>query len=148
MASPPLLPAPVAARSSACSTDSTVSTPNATGTPLSSARALQAAGTFAGDVLEMRRVAADHAAERHQRVEAAAAGEATHGHRQLEGPGHAHHRQLARLTAALEPGGLRSLEKACDDEIVEARCHDRHLASVRVRLAFDDAWRAHPSSPT
>ena len=148
MASPPLLPAPVAARSSACSTDSTVSTPNATGTPLSSAAQLQAAGALAGDILEMRRVAADHAAERHDRVEAAAAGEAAHRHRQLEGAGHAHHRQLARLTAALEPGGLRSLEKTRDDEIVEARRDDRHLASARVRLAFDDARRAHPSSPT
>ncbi len=35
------------------------------------ARKLQAAGALAGDVLEMRRVAADDAAERHDRVEAA-----------------------------------------------------------------------------
>ena len=44
---------------------SVVSTPKATGTPVTEHHLLQAARALAGDVLKMRRVAADHAAERH-----------------------------------------------------------------------------------
>ena len=112
IASPPLLPALVAARSSACSTDSTVNTPRATGTPVSSA------------------------------------GELAHRHGQLEGAGHAHHGEIVGLAAACQPRGLRPLEQARYDEIVEARGRDRDPSATRAHLALDELGLRHPSSPT
>ena len=71
-ASAPLLPAFVPARSIACSIVSTVSTPNPIGNLLGQARCVMPRARLAGDVVEMRRGAADHAAERDQRLIAAA----------------------------------------------------------------------------
>ena len=71
-ASAPLLPALVPARSIACSMVSVVSTPKATGTPVSLRDAREPAGAFARDVVEVRGRALDHGAERDDRVVAAA----------------------------------------------------------------------------
>ena len=62
-ASKPLLPLFAPARSMACSTVLVVSTPNATGTPDSSASLRQTLRAFAGHVIEVRRIAADHRAQ-------------------------------------------------------------------------------------
>ena len=107
---------------------------------------MQAARGFAGNIVEVRRIPANHAAECDHRVEAAARGEPADHHRQLEGTGNAHHREVVRAAAALEPGGSCTLEQTRDDEIVEARRDDGHAPSVRAHLAFDEIG-AHHSYP-
>jgi hypothetical protein len=88
------------ARSCACSTFSTVSTPKITGTPVSSDARGEARGGLARDVVEMRRVAADHAAQRDHRIVAPTGRQLARGQRQLEGAGHAQDHQLIRAATA------------------------------------------------
>jgi hypothetical protein len=76
-ASWPLFPAPPPARSMACASVSTVSSP-------------KPAGGFAGHVLEMGRLAPDHRAERHQAGVAPRAGGGGSRHGKLERAGHPH----------------------------------------------------------
>ena len=83
----------------------TVSTPKTTGMPVSQLDVLQPAGAFARDVLEMRRVAADDAAERDDRVVLAAHGERARSHGQLERARHARDQQALRRAAMLAPRG-------------------------------------------
>ena len=67
-ASKPLLPPLAPARSMACSSVLVVSTPNATGTPVSAATCASPLAASAGDVVEVRRLAADHRAQADDRV--------------------------------------------------------------------------------
>src|SRR6202043_206072 len=109
---------------------------------------LQAARAFAGDIVEVRRVAADHAAEGHEGVVTAAGGKLACDYRQLERARHAHHRKVGGGAAVLEPGAGGTLEQTRHDEIVEARRDDRDLTPASTHLPLDELRGAHPSSPT
>src|SRR5215831_1601214 len=109
---------------------------------------LQAVRRLTGDVFEVRRVAADHAAECDHGIVATARGESAHHHWQLEGAGYAHHGEILCGATALVPGSARALEEARDDEVVEARSDDRHAPPTRAHFAFDCVGGTHPSSPT
>ena len=88
-------------RASACSRVSVVSTPNATGTPVSIAGELNAARCLTGDEVEVRGLTADHAAERdHARVPARLR-ERHRGERQLEGSRNRHDRDRRSLDPSL-----------------------------------------------
>src|SRR5580700_2958885 len=112
------------------------------------ARQLQAARAFTGHIVKVRRVAADHTPERHERVITTAGGQLAGRDRQLERARYAHHRQVRGRAAVLEPRAGGALEQTRHDEIVETRRDDRDFAAARVNLAFDELRGDHPSSPT
>ena len=89
-ASCPLLPALPPARSTACCIVSTVSTPKPTGRACCTATAFRPARRLARHVLEVRRVAPDHGAERHEAGVALGAGRGGRRDRQLERARHPH----------------------------------------------------------
>ena len=90
-ASSPLWPSAPPARSIACSRLSVVSTPNTTGTPVSSATACDARRALPRHVVEVRRVAPDHRAEADDGVDCRC-GECLRDQRHLERAGHPAHR--------------------------------------------------------
>ena len=136
MDSPPLFMRVSAARSSACAWFSVVSTPKITGTPLAQARVHEAARALAGHVLEMRRVAANHAAERDHRVVLAAGRELERRQRQLEGAGRAQHDQLVGAAAVRAPGARGALDQLVDERGIEARRDDGHATAARIEAAL------------
>ena len=105
--------APFVERLSAWSARSSVSTPKATGTPVSIAGELQPARGLAGDVVEVRRVAADDAAERDDAGEAARLRERHGGERQLERARHGHHGDRVACDAA----GLELRERRLEQRV-------------------------------
>ena len=117
-ASRPLLPAPSPARASASSTELVVSTPNAIGTPVVGRRRRDAVRDGRRDVFEVRRLAANQAAEADDRVEPAALGRALRRQRNLERARHAHHRRCRRRARrprqrrARAPSRSRSVTKS------------------------------------
>jgi hypothetical protein len=137
--SAPLLPALPPARSTACSTVSVVSTPNAIGTPDSSAMRRDAAGAFAGDVIEMRCLAADHRA---QRDDAHRSGRDSASLRATMGISNAPGTRTISICFSLHAVALQRIESAAqqrfDHEIVEARRdHDEsQIASQQFSLNY------------
>src|SRR5215469_5855758 len=93
---------------------------------------LQPVRRLTGDVFEVRRVAANHAAQCDHGIVATARGESADHHWQLERAGYAYHGEILGGATALVPGGARALEQAQDDEVVEARGDDRHAPPVRT----------------
>src|SRR5206468_3359426 len=86
-------------------------------------RELQAARGLARDVVEMRRVAADDAAERDDAGEATRLRERRRGERQLECAGYDHDRDRLLPHAGVPELGERAVEQLCRDLSVESR-HD------------------------
>jgi hypothetical protein len=80
-----------------------VSTPKMTGTPVARAGVHEPARALARDVVEVRRVAADHAAERDHRFHGATGREHLGGQRQFEGTRNAFDEQARRITAVRDP---------------------------------------------
>ena len=129
-ASHPLLPVPSPARASASSTELVVSTPNAIGTPVAAAAVGQAVRHRRRDVLEVRRLAANQAAEADDRVEAPALGGVLRRQRNLEGARHADDRDVARRDAGRGQRRERAGLQPVGDEVVVLR-HDEREAEAR-----------------
>ena len=72
----------------------------------------------------MRRVAADHAAERDHRVHRTTGGEHLGGQRQFEGAGHALEQQARRIAAMRAPGLRGAVDELIDQRRVETRGDD------------------------
>src|ERR1700722_7036605 len=87
---------------------------------------LQTAGTLAGHEFEMRRVSANHAAERNDRLIAAARYETACDDGQLKCPGHPRDEEVALFAAPLAPGGHGALQQRRHDDVVESCRHDRN----------------------
>ena len=136
-ASAPLLPAFVPARSMACSIVSTVKMPKPIGISSFKLTCADAAARFAGHVVEMRRRAADDAAERDQRVVAAARGQLLDGERCLERARHANDLDVAGSDAVLQQRADGGVEQSIDDEVVEPRRDDAEAQAARVEVAFE-----------
>ena len=100
---------------------------------------LEARRGLAGDEVEVRRVAADHAAERDDAGVAARLRERHRRERQLERPRHRHDRDRV----ARDPGLLELRERAVEqpgrDGAVEAADDDPDRAARPLRLALEDA---------
>src|SRR6185503_671566 len=78
-----------------------------------------------GDVLEVRRLAADQAAEADERVELAALGGMLRGHRDFERAGDAHDRDVAGRDAGRGERRQGAGLQAVGDEVVVFRHHER-----------------------
>ena len=123
-ASAPLLPASPPARSTACSIVSHRQQAEADGDARVERRLDHAPRGLAADVLEVRRPAANDAAERDDRLVAARLGQAPAGERQLPRPGHEHDRDLVGADAALHQPVDRAVEEPLDDVGVVPRRDD------------------------
>ena len=140
-ASAPLLPCLTPDRSMAWSTVSQVSTPKPIGSSNSQADAIQPRRAFAADVVEMRRGAADHHAERDEAVVLARTREPLGGQRQLEGAGHPD--EIDRGIG--DPVPLQRVEGAAnevlDDPVIEAGGKDAEFRVPECELSFERcAW--------
>ena len=94
-------------------------------------------GALAGDIVEMRRLAADHGAERDQRLVAARQREFARDHGHVEGARNAHDLDLlVRRPMALERI-QRAPQQRLDHEIVEPRDHQGEAQIAHEELAFD-----------
>ena len=114
-AAQPLLPALVPARSTACSMVSVVSTPKMTGTPRVEAHLGDALGDLGGDVVEVRRAAADDGAEADHGVVLAGSRRAAWrpaASRRRPAPRRSPRRRRRRRAAAGSPARLRTA--ACE----------------------------------
>ena len=114
-----------------------MSTPKATGTPVSSAAELESGGRLAGDVVEVRRLAADHAAESDDAGVAARLRKRHRAERQLERARHGHHRDRLLCDPGLLELGERRREQPVHDLAVEARDDDADAATRVPRLALE-----------
>src|ERR1700722_4610229 len=110
-------------------------------------RLLQAAGTLAGHEFEMRRVSANHAAKRDDRLIAAARDEPPCDDGQLKCPGHPRDEEVALFAAALAPGSHGALQQGRHDVIVESCRHDRNATPGSWKVAFARPRATHVSSP-
>ena len=117
-----------------------VSTPKITGTPRREARVHEAARAFAGHVIEVRRVAADHAAQRDHRMVPAAGGEHLGRQRQFEGAGHALDQQARGVAAMLAPGARGAVDELVDQRGIEARRDDGDAACAGVETVLAGSW--------
>src|SRR5579885_3016719 len=99
----------------------------------------EAACALAGDIVEVRRVPADDAAEGDDGVVAAALAELARREGQLESSRNARHRELLGRPAALAPCLDRSPQQTRDDGFIEARGDDGDASSAGARLALDQA---------
>src|SRR4029077_6947437 len=81
---------------------------------------------FPRDVLEMRRLAADHASERHDRIEALARRSRLRQHRELERTGRPCDLDVAARDAATPQRCARAIEELRRDVLVKAADNDRH----------------------
>ena len=123
--------APLSTRASACSTVSVVSTPNATGMPVSIAASWSPEAASPATKSKCGGLAADDAAERDDAREAAGLRERERGERQLERPGHGHDGHgLARDTRPVELLEGRR-EQAGRDLAVELRRRARRRRGAR-----------------
>ena len=105
-------------------------------------------------------LAADHRAERHQRIHVAAGGESVERGRYLPGTGHADEHDVVAPGAANQQELARALDEALDDAAVEARRHQpepdagrvgggRHVgALIRIRGRPFDAGDGSDGSET
>src|SRR5881394_789281 len=92
----------------------------------------QPARRFARDILEMRRLAPDHAAERHDRVETLARRRGLGQHRQLERAGRPGDLDVGIRDPALAQRLARAVEQLRGDVLVKATDDDRY-APLPVR---------------
>ncbi len=104
---------------------------------------MQAPGALPGDVVEMRRVAANHTAQRYDGIVPTACGELARDDGDLECARHACDEQVIGSATPFQPRRRGALEQACDDEVVEACRHDRNLAVASGEFTFHDAGRVH-----
>ena len=104
-------------RASACSSVSLVRMPLPIGMPNSSATLGNAARRLVGDDLEVVGLAADHRAERDQRVEVAGLREPLQRERRLQRAGHRDDRDVALGDAGL----LQRAQRAGEQAVADAR---------------------------
>ena len=121
-----------------------MSTPKLTGIVACRRSSGDAARGLAGDVIEVRRGAADHRAERDHRVDAAAIDHAAHDLRQLPGAGAAHDRDVVRVAARAHDRVERARDQRLDDEPVEPARDDREPQAGGGQGAFDGGRHARP----
>ena len=133
-ASCPLLPVPSPARASASSTELVVSTPNAIGTPVAAAAVVRPVRHRRRDVFEVRRLAANQAAEADDGVEAPALRGVLRRQRDLERARHAHDRDVVRRDAGGRERRQRAGLQAVGHEVVVLRHHERKPKSRRAAV--------------
>src|SRR2546428_8326199 len=112
----------------------------------------EAARDLASDVFEMRRLAADHASQRHDRVEALTRGGGFRKHRQFEGAGRPRDFHVRVRDTGTAQRLARTVEQFRGDILVKPADHDRHApladGCARPRGGFvgHDQWvRKWPS---
>ena len=131
-ASNPLLPAFVPARSMAWSSVSAVMIPNTTGHAGVERDLRHPFRHFAGNVVEVRRVPLDQAAQAHHGRVPAGAREALRGQRDLEAPRHPGHVDGV-LGDAVAPEAVHGAgDQFAREEVVEPRRDDRDSAAAGV----------------
>ncbi len=145
-ASAPLLPSLPPARSSACSI--VLGGEHAEGDRHAGLvrDARKAGGALAGDIVEVRGLAADHGAERDHGVVAAGCGDAPHHGRQVVGARHADQLEAGLQRAARDQRLHRAGDEALDDVFVEARRDERYAQVADPQVALDNANRVHAAS--
>src|SRR5256886_207476 len=105
--------------------------PEPDGEPMSERDVAEPARRLARDVLEVRRLASDHAAERHDRPIPPARGRSFRGHRQLERPRDPDHVHPRVRHALLLQAAARSLEQPARDGLVIAGDQHGHADLTR-----------------
>src|SRR5579871_41479 len=85
----------------------------------------------------MRRIPADHAAERDHGRKTLAHRELACDDRQLESSRHARDQQIGGLPAMLCPGSSRAFQQAGYDEVIETRSDDRDAQIARGELTLE-----------
>ncbi len=130
--------APFSVRLSAWSARSSVEHSECDGNPRFDGCELQPARCLARHVVEVRRVAADHAAERDDAGETARLREGHGRQRQFERSGHGHHGDgVARDAERIELGQC-GFEQSCRDVAVESRHDDADGAALADRGTLED----------
>ena len=147
-ASCPLLPALPPARSTACCMVSTVSTPNPTGSACAHRHRVEAARRLAGHVVEVRRVAPDDRAERHEAGVAPGARGRRRRHGKLERARHPHDVDRVSRESRLRAARERAFEQPVGDQLVVAAGEDRHAphgAEAKGEIGHGQWARRWPS---
>ena len=106
------------------------------GQPVGHRHLAEPAGGLPRDELEVRGLAPDDGAERHEAGVAAGGRGGRGGDRQLIGAGHPHHVHGVARDAGLGATGERALQQAAGDRLVVAADDDRHPAD-RAKAAGD-----------
>ena len=131
--------APCSTRASACSAVSQVSSAERDGDAGLDPRELEPARRLARDEVEVRRLAADHAAERDHAGVAPRLRERHRRERELERARHGHDENASRATPASSSSASARVEQPVRDLAVEAADDDRDGAPVPVRSALEHA---------
>src|SRR6266576_5681955 len=97
---------------------------------------------LAGDVFEVRRLAANHAPQRHDRVEALTRGGGFRKNGQLEGARRPRDRHVRVGDTGAAQRLARAVEELRSDMLVKATHNDRHtpLAGRRARRGWCSVW--------
>ena len=118
-ASQPLLSGPSTGARERLASVSVVRTPNAMGTPVSPAARVSPCATARADVVEVRRLAPNQAAQAHDRVESAGLGDGAGRLRQLESPRHCERLDVGRASARLGSAARAPSRRPVGDRLVE-----------------------------
>jgi hypothetical protein len=97
----------------------------------------QPAGSLTGDVVEMRRLTADHSAQRDDRIEAFRDRQCLRGGRQLPRARYLDDFNILWRGARSLQRVLRANQQTICDETVESRDYNRELEAVRIEISFD-----------
>ena len=102
-----------------------MSSPNPIGVSKSALADDKSARRLAGDVIEVRRVAANHRADGDERVVALHGEQSPRGDRQLPRAGHPHHVDVVDGGAMPNERVERAVDETLDDFVIESAGHDR-----------------------
>ena len=92
---------------------------------------------FAGHIIEVRCIAADHRAQANDGVVALLPRQLAHHHRQFPRPGNLHYFDIVGLPARARQRVQRPAQQAFADEAVEPAHHNRELQTRRCQLTFN-----------
>jgi hypothetical protein len=135
-------------RTNACSSFSVVSTAFAIGiAAVELRRRMIPARRLVGHQLEVVGLAADHGAQRHQCVEAAALRHRLQGQRQFQRTGHGRIRDIAIGYAEARQFGQAAGTQALADVLVEAGLCHAHAQAATGQIGFEFADRHAVFSP-
>src|ERR1044072_7513558 len=101
-------------------------------------RGADAAGHRIADVIEMRRVAANHRAQTDKAVIFSTAGQTVGDQRNFESAWNPHHRDVLVIAAVAFQAVHGAIEEFLRDEMIVAAHDDADLQTPRIFLAFDD----------
>ena len=103
----------------------------------------QAARAFAGHVVEMRRAAANHCAQRNDAVDAPCRRHLVDSERHLERTRDTDDLDVAIDGAVLAQAMQGALDQGLDNEIIEARCDDRKACVADDEVPFSGLYPVH-----